>query len=228
MDYSHRLPYGPKDDEIRRWNRHGVDSGFLPFGILSLDEALNGGGLPRAAISELFGPPMSGKTSLALRLVVTTQAMGGKVLWVDAEHCFDTKFARSKGVILSDLLLVTPDDGSICLNIISEILPSDSIDLIVIDSLTALHFNSTDNKSHFQLSHEWIWQILSKIKETMTGVLIISQMRSNINVSSERLVSASGNISPFCNCCIELEKSCGELCARLHPASQKIILPPWV
>ena len=44
----------------------------LPTGFASLDSAL-GGGIPRGRIVEIFGPPDSGKTTLALQIAARAQ-----------------------------------------------------------------------------------------------------------------------------------------------------------
>ena len=49
----------------------------IPTGALSLDLALGGRGMPRGRICELFGPEGSGKTTLALNIIASSQRGGG-------------------------------------------------------------------------------------------------------------------------------------------------------
>ena len=49
----------------------------IPTGSLSLDMALGVGGIPKARITEIFGPESSGKTTLCQHIVAECQAQGG-------------------------------------------------------------------------------------------------------------------------------------------------------
>jgi recombination protein RecA len=61
----------------------------IPTGSLSLDIALGVGGIPRARITEIFGPESSGKTTLCLHIVAESQRMGGTAAYIDMEHALD-------------------------------------------------------------------------------------------------------------------------------------------
>ena len=50
----------------------------------SVDEILNGG-VEKGVISQIFGPPGSGKTNIALQLSVEVAKTGKKVIFVDTE-----------------------------------------------------------------------------------------------------------------------------------------------
>ncbi|HTS29030.1 MAG TPA: hypothetical protein VMH81_24330 [Bryobacteraceae bacterium] len=109
----------------------------LPTGFPALDVAL-GGGLPRGRIVEWFGPPASGKTTLALQVVARLQRNGGTAAWIDAEHSFDPAYAGALGVIIERLLLAQPDSAEQGLEITRQLASSGAVDWIVIDSAAAL------------------------------------------------------------------------------------------
>jgi recombination protein RecA len=74
----------------------------VPTGIAALDELT--GGLPRGCLTEIYGPPCSGKTSiLQSALAARTQAAEACAL-VDAQDGFDPAGAQQSGVELSRLL----------------------------------------------------------------------------------------------------------------------------
>jgi recombination protein RecA len=76
----------------------------VPTGIVALDELT--GGLPRGCLTEIYGPPCSGKISiLQSALAARTQAAEACAL-VDAQDGFDPVGAQQSGVVLSRLLWV--------------------------------------------------------------------------------------------------------------------------
>ena len=105
-------------------------------GIESLDKVL-GGGLPVSSIIELYGDPMSGKSTLALRIIAHIQQQGGTAAYLDAEHGFDSIWAQKFGVNLDMLLFNQPDNGEQAINIAIKLIRG-NINIIVIDSVAAL------------------------------------------------------------------------------------------
>lgn len=67
---------------------------FCPTGIPRLDTQL-GGGFPRGRLSELCGAPSSGRTSLAMTLLVDTLARGALAAWIDSADAFDPASAAA-------------------------------------------------------------------------------------------------------------------------------------
>lgn len=112
--------------------------GVISTGSISIDSALGIGGAPRGRVIEIFGPESSGKTTLAIHLVASAQAMGGSAAFVDAEHAFDPTYAAALGVDIDDMLISQPDSGEQALEITETLARSGAIDIIVIDSVAAL------------------------------------------------------------------------------------------
>ena len=76
----------------------------VPTGITALDELT--GGLPRGCLTEIYGPPCSGKTSiLQSALAARTKAAEACAL-VDAKDSFDSVGSQRAGVFLPRLLWV--------------------------------------------------------------------------------------------------------------------------
>src|SRR5579872_2116126 len=111
--------------------------GALPTGFPSLDAAL-GGGLPRGSIVELFGPPASGKTALALQIAAHAQSQAATAAWIDAEHVFDAAWAAALGVKVAEMPLAQPHSAEQALEIALRLAGSGAIDLLVVDSAAAL------------------------------------------------------------------------------------------
>ena len=77
---------------------------MMPFGIASLD-ALTGG-VPRGALTELFGPASSGRTSVMLSLVGAVTRRQEVCAVIDVTDSFDPVSAEAAGVDLKRLLWV--------------------------------------------------------------------------------------------------------------------------
>jgi recombination protein RecA len=74
-------------------------------GVSALDARL-GGGFPRGHLSELVGPPSSGRTSLLLRMMAAATARGEIVALVDALDRLDVRSAAAAGIDLDRLLWI--------------------------------------------------------------------------------------------------------------------------
>uniref|UniRef100_A0A453LQU1 RecA family profile 2 domain-containing protein n=4 Tax=Aegilops tauschii subsp. strangulata TaxID=200361 RepID=A0A453LQU1_AEGTS len=114
-----------------------LSSETFPSGCLTLDFAL-GGGLPKGRVVEVYGPESSGKTTLALHAIAEIQKLGGNAMLVDAEHAFDPAYSKALGVDIENLIVCQPDNGEMALEIADRMCRSGAIDLICIDSVSAL------------------------------------------------------------------------------------------
>jgi hypothetical protein len=76
----------------------------VPTGIAPLD-ALTGG-LPRGAITEIFGPPSSGKTSAMVSILAEATAEDEVCALVDGNDAFDPQSGMAAGLDLKRLLWI--------------------------------------------------------------------------------------------------------------------------
>jgi hypothetical protein len=67
-------------------------------------DALLGGGVPCGRLSEVTGPPSSGRTSFALALLAETTRRGELAVVVDAADAFDPASAQAAGAVLARVL----------------------------------------------------------------------------------------------------------------------------
>lgn len=162
----------------------------IPTGILALDVALGVGGVPRGRIIEIYGPESSGKTTVALHIVAEAQKMGGTAAFIDAEHALDPQYAGKLGVNIEDLLISQPDMGEQALEITEALVRSNSVDIIVIDSVAALvpraELEGEMGDSHMGVQARLMSQALRKLTgivgKTQTTVIFINQIRDKIGV----------------------------------------------
>lgn len=171
-------------------NQKGTEVSGIPTGALSLDLALGGRGLPRGRIIEMFGPESSGKTTLALNLVASSQQSGGVCAFVDAEHALDPSWARRCGVKLDNLLVSQPNSGEEALEITELLVRSNAVDVVVVDSVAALvpraEIEGEMGASHVALQARLMSQAMRKLTATIskTGTILvfINQIRMNVGV----------------------------------------------
>jgi recombination protein RecA len=76
----------------------------VPTGIRALDELV--GGLPRGSLTEIYGPPCSGKTSILQSALASRTASAEVCALVDAQDAFDPSGAQAAGVLLQRFLWV--------------------------------------------------------------------------------------------------------------------------
>ena len=138
---------------------------------LTLDMALGIGGVPRGRIVELFGPESSGKTTLVLHIIAEAQKNGGVCAFIDTEHALDPGYAKKIGVDIDNLLVSQPDSGEEALIIADQLIRSNSLDVIVVDSVAALapraELEGQIGDSHVGLQA----RLMSQAMRKMTGIL---------------------------------------------------------
>jgi len=110
----------------------------ISTGSISLDAALGIGGVPRGRIIEIYGPESSGKTTLSLHIIAEAQKTGGLAAFIDTEHALDTGYAQKLGLDVNNLLISQPEYGEQALEICETLVRSNSLDVIVVDSVAAL------------------------------------------------------------------------------------------
>ena len=162
----------------------------IPTGALSLDIALGGRGIPRGRVTELYGPESSGKTTLALHVIASAQKAGGVAAFIDAEHALDTTWAKRLGVDVSGMLVSQPDTGEQALDIAEMLIKSNSVDVIVVDSVAALtprvELEGEMGDKHIGLQARMMSQAMRKltgvIGKSKTAMIFINQIRMKIGV----------------------------------------------
>ncbi|NQZ29712.1 MAG: recombinase RecA [Oceanospirillaceae bacterium] len=159
-------------------------------GSLGLDVALGIGGLPFGRVVEIYGPESSGKTTLTLQVIAEAQKMGKTCAFIDAEHALDPGYAEKLGVNVDDLLMSQPDTGEQALEITDMLIRSNSVDVIVIDSVAALtpkaEIEGEMGASHMGLQARLMSQALRKmtgsVKNANCLLIFINQIRMKIGV----------------------------------------------
>jgi len=120
----------------------------LTTGCGALDAVL-GGGIERGVVTQLYGPPASGKTNVALTVAAEAAVAGERVLYVDTEDLSLTRFRdiaaaradRAAAAELTERLIVSEatsfDEQSEAVRDTEEF--AERVGLIVLDSATGFY-----------------------------------------------------------------------------------------
>lgn len=160
----------------------------ISTGSILIDRAL-GGGLPVGRVIEVYGPEASGKTTLALHSIAQAQREGGICAFIDAEHALDPSHAKNLGINVDDLIISQPDYGEQALDIVEMLIRSGAVDIIVVDSVSALvpkaELDGDMGDTHVGLQARLMSQALRKltpvIHKSKTVLIFINQIRQTIN-----------------------------------------------
>jgi recombination protein RecA len=167
-----------------------VSISTVSTGALSLDMALGINGVPRGRIVEIYGPESSGKTTVCQHIIANAQKAGGLCAFIDTEHALDPQYSRLIGVNTKELLVSQPDCGEDAMNIAETLVASNSLDVLVIDSVAALvpraEIEGNMGDSHVGLQARLMSQALRKltsiISKSRTCVIFTNQLRDKIGV----------------------------------------------
>ena len=156
----------------------------------SLDLAIGVGGVPRGRVIEIYGPESSGKTTLALHIVAEAQKAGGVAAYIDAEHAMDSDYAKNLGVNTDDLLISQPSSGEEALEIAEALARTESVDVIVIDSVAALvpraeldgEMGSSLPGLQARLMSQALRKLTATVAKSNTCFIFINQIREKIGI----------------------------------------------
>ena len=161
----------------------------IPTGSPALDIAL-GGGIPRGRITEIYGPEMAGKSTVAQHIIAQAQMAGGLTAYIDVEHAMDPTFAAAIGVNIEDLLISQPDTGEQALEICEALVRSNAVDVVVVDSVAALvpraeiEGDMGDSMPGLQarLMSQALRKLTAAISRSKTAAIFINQLREKIGI----------------------------------------------
>jgi recombination protein RecA len=104
---------------------------IVSTGIPEIDAAV--GGLPRGALTEICGPPCSGRTSLLISALAARTAEGEACALVDARDSFDPYLANAAGVALQQLLWVRCQNADQALRATDLLIQGGGFGLVAVD-----------------------------------------------------------------------------------------------
>lgn len=175
----------------------------LSTGLLTVNHALSGTpsiGFAFGRIAELFGPEMSGKTTLAFTIIRQAQESGLISAFIDMEHAMDKSYARSLGVDVNNLSIAQPDFGESAISM-AEAMLEHGYRLIVIDSVAALipksELDGDAGDAHMgrqaRLMAQAVRKLTPRASKARAIVIFINQLRANLSPFGASETTSGGN-----------------------------------
>ena len=184
-------------------------------GSRPLDDLL-GGGLERRTITQIYGEPASGKSTLCLLAAVASLRAGNAVVYIDTEGFSVERFTQVAGGHAAEfadrLYLFEPIDftqqGAMIADTEGLLRKKDGapVDLLVMDSATALYRTELDlgREAVRKLSHHMI-KLLGLAKKYDIPVLITNQIY--VDVERDRVSGLGGTaLEHISKAIVRLEK----------------------
>ncbi len=164
---------------------------FYPTGSYGIDTMM-GAGLPKGRIIEIYGEPSAGKSVLTTFLMAQIQKGGGRVALIDAEHAFDSAYAKNIGLDTSKLFISQPTDLEEAMDVVRELVKTGEFDIITIDSVAALTPRAELEGEEMlkeggmalqaRLLGKSLRILTSEISKSKTTVIFINQVRDKVGV----------------------------------------------
>ncbi|MEZ0180225.1 recombinase RecA ['Camptotheca acuminata' phytoplasma] len=203
---------------IMKLNSNKIDKiQSISTGSLNLDIALEIGGLPKGRIIEIYGVESSGKTTLTLHAIAEAQKKGGNVAFIDVENALDINYAKKIGVNIDNFIISQPDSGEKALNIVESLIKSETMSLIVVDSVAALapeaELKGETGDSFMGLQARMMGQAMRKqstiISKTNTIVIYVNQLREKVGIiyGSPEVTPGGKALKYFASVRLDIRKS---------------------
>ncbi len=195
----------------------------IPTGCATVDELL-GGGFERGTVTQLYGPPASGKSNLALSAAVQAAAAGDSTLYVDTEGLSPDRFEQ-----LAEAAATATDDVTLAdlagRVIITDALDfeeqreavqdaadfADQVDLIVLDSATGFYrlerVGDEDGGESLRRVAKQVTHLLSLARRHDIAVAITNQVYSDPESDSGRARPLGGHtLAHWCGVVLRIER----------------------
>lgn len=165
----------------------------LTTGNIVLDALTGIGGLPAGRITELIGPPSSGKTTCALQTIANVQAQGGNIVFLDYERTLDEAYCKALGVKTGDpsFIYVQPDSFEHGANIFRQLLKTGEVHMLAADSVAAMvteaELNADTGKAEVmqraKLMHQFLRQIAGPLHKTDCAAVFLNHLMEKADLT---------------------------------------------
>lgn len=165
-----------------------------PSGLPAIDDLL-GGGFARGHLSEIVGPPSSGRTSLLLSLLAqTTCDMGELAALVDRADALDPLSAQIAGVDLARVLWVRVSEVQEALRSTERLLETEGLPLILLDLDCP---NRVGPRPSSPSIPQPAWTRLSRLAHTTKSALVVLSRERQVHHAAHMVLELKPERSHF-------------------------------
>jgi recombination protein RecA len=165
----------------------------LTTGNVVLDALTSVDGLPAGRITELIGPPSSGKTTCGLQVAAGVQAQGGNVVFLDYERSLDEDYCRALGINTEDpsFIYIQPNSFEHGANLFRKLLATGEVHLMLADSVAAMvteaELGADTGKAEVmqraKLMHQFCRQIAGPLHKTECAAVFLNHVMTKVDLS---------------------------------------------
>jgi recombination protein RecA len=189
----------------------------IPTGITSLDASIGVGGIPRARMTEIYGPEGAGKTTLALGICKHANEQGLKVLYIDIENMLDYEYAHTLvGELDTDrFIILQPDTGEDALKLARKGIQSGEFGVVILDSVGAIAPDEEKKKDIEDQQYALVPKLITKflrmvaydVRVNNVALVFINQVRDTIGSYVKSYSVPGGHaLKHFCSVIVQLKK----------------------
>lgn len=174
-------------------DKGALDNIILKTPSLELNQALWCGGL--SGIVELYGPPASGKTSLAIETLAQQQRENPDfvALWIETEHSITEDILQQHGVDISRIAFADQanvDNAESVLDIAYAAIAKNAINMVIVNSVAGFlpkqEFESDLEKQNVGSTARMMSKLFRKITgpagKNKISIVFINQLRDKVGV----------------------------------------------
>jgi recombination protein RecA len=151
----------------------------VPTGVPPIDQLV--GGFPRGSLTEIYGPPCSGRTSLLVSALASRTTASEVCALVDARDAFDPHSAEAAGVNLQQLLWVRCRNVDQALHVTDLLIQGGGFGLIALDL--------GDTPPHVvRYIPMQVWFRLRRAVEHTPTIFLVVEQESNIKTCASLIL----------------------------------------
>ncbi len=179
-----------------------------------LDDLLEGG-IDKKSITQIYGPPGSGKTNISLNVAVHLAREDKKVVYVDTEGGISIDRIKQLAKddfekVAKNIIVFQPnnfEEQEEDLGMVSQFVSKhDDVELIVLDSAVAL-FRIEESKSRANILGQQMGLLASLAKNYNLAVLVTNQIYASFDETIDENAPVGGTILQYwCKTILELKR----------------------